>query len=375
MQIHVSSPKDQCLCCSIYVLIIIHELFGCTTPQFFFVQADGICAGAETQATASGKFLFNTDNNQVTYNITIIDLTSELWFSHVHGPVEICETANQAGFVSGLPTALVMIGSYTLTEQQQVEMFDGKHFINVHTDDFPSGEVRGQIIADCNENSIADAIDIAKGNSADINGDGIPDECTSLNRYLPVEPGRIIEVPGLYALRVTVVDIDNHPEFNGLIRWLGPPDTIAENNLEFFQASLLVCEPQFVDWSNYNDMVYAYGVAFPSSMYEIHAVHESCADLNDPACYSAPQILPTAKWSDVIPPYASIETLQPDIGDVLALVQRWLSAPNLLKVQAQLCGPFISPPLGITIDDVLYAVNAWLGSPFPDRHVEIVDCP
>lgn len=344
----------------------------------FIVQADGICAFSGSPATASGKFIFNTDNNEVSYHVTIFDLTSDLMFSHVHGPVEECETANDGANVSGLPTALEMIGSYTLTEQQQVEMFAGKHFLNVHTFRFPSGEVRGQIIADCNENSIADAIDIGNGYSADINGDGIPDGCTSLNRYLPVEPGRITAEPGLYALRVTLVDIDNHPEFNGQVRWLGFPEKFPEfrNSPDFFQASLLACNPQFVDWSMYNDMVYAYGIeVLPGSLYEVHAVHESCADLNDPECYSAAQILPTAKWADVIHPYTSIETSQPDISDVLALVQRWLSAPNLLKVQAQLCETFIDPRNGITIDDVLYAVGAWLGSPFPEIRVVIKDCP
>lgn len=37
-------------------------------------------------------------------------------------------------------------GSATLTEQQAADLADGKFYVNVHTQAYPGGEIRGQVV-------------------------------------------------------------------------------------------------------------------------------------------------------------------------------------------------------------------------------------
>ena len=50
--------------------------------------------------------------------------------------------------VFGLSIGSPKIGSATLTAQQQQELSDGLFYVNIHTDDFVSGEISGEIEID-----------------------------------------------------------------------------------------------------------------------------------------------------------------------------------------------------------------------------------
>jgi hypothetical protein len=113
---------------------VIHE---------FTLAADGPCAGTPSAATATGSFTLNTDTGNVDWEMTLSGISGETG-KHVHAPYDSCETMGGVILVF-LPVGNDVSGSYVLTPQEQQDMLDGKHWINIHTAQYTGGEIRGLI--------------------------------------------------------------------------------------------------------------------------------------------------------------------------------------------------------------------------------------
>lgn len=94
-------------------------------------------------ATGSGVFSFDTDTNLLDWNITFSGLTTNEVAAHIHGPAAVGENAGiQIPLSSGSPK----IGSATLDNTQEADLLAGLYYVNIHTVNYPGGEIRGQII-------------------------------------------------------------------------------------------------------------------------------------------------------------------------------------------------------------------------------------
>lgn len=92
--------------------------------------------------------------------------------------------------------------------------------------------------ADCNANGILDQCDIDRGESADGNGNTIPDECETKNRYVTFSPNIVYDGNAALtpvAFRVELVNNFFTPGATGVVGWVGAPsyqcDGGARNNL------------------------------------------------------------------------------------------------------------------------------------------------
>jgi len=241
--------------------------------------------------------------------------------------------------------------------------------------------------ADCNLNGILDDCDIMEGTSADVDDNCIPDECNQtpapLEEDFPVRKNRFIALTPVNAgcgtaIRVTLRSL-YHPgpsqeglpdfsAFEGEVRWVGPPTEYLEGagGSPVFTASTLQCDPYFGDWNRVSVLNIFGREIIPSSIYDVQVVGDDCLDLNDPNCYSAPLDIKTGRWGDVtFPLYVEGGASQPDLADVLALVDKWLGTLNPLKVQAKLQPSLPNPSIAVSISDILSAVDAWLGTAYP----------
>ena len=82
--------------------------------------------------------------NSLNYTITWMDLTSDVNNMHFHvAPVGV-----SGGVDLGIPSpwSSPQVGSATLTDTQETNLLSGNWYVNVHTLDFPGGEIRGQVI-------------------------------------------------------------------------------------------------------------------------------------------------------------------------------------------------------------------------------------
>ena len=99
-------------------------------------------------STATGSALLNIDNVTRVFSLTgnYAGLTSAANVSHIHGPAglefsapPIIDLANTGGTTGTLSAS----GTYTVA--QFADLQAGLHYVNVHSGQFPGGEIRGQL--------------------------------------------------------------------------------------------------------------------------------------------------------------------------------------------------------------------------------------
>ena len=100
-------------------------------------------------ATGFGTVLLNAAQTQITVNESWSGLTGPATASHIHGPAGPGVIANVVFPFSGVPSATsgsIPQQTFTITAAQVSTLFAGQYYMNVHTGNFPGGEIRGQLI-------------------------------------------------------------------------------------------------------------------------------------------------------------------------------------------------------------------------------------
>src|SRR5262245_59448618 len=99
-------------------------------------------ANAST-ATGSGTLVMDTVANTLSYNITFSGLLAPQTAGHIHGfAMPGVATGVLHGFASlGSP----VIGVWNFTEAQEANIIAGLTYVNIHSQMWPGGEIRGQV--------------------------------------------------------------------------------------------------------------------------------------------------------------------------------------------------------------------------------------
>jgi hypothetical protein len=99
-----------------------------------------------TQTTGTGTVtvMFNPMTKQLTWNGTYSGLTGPATGAHFQGPAEPGKNAGIA--VTITPATSPFKGSATLTDAQCVQLMAGRWYVNIYTDAYKGGELRGQIV-------------------------------------------------------------------------------------------------------------------------------------------------------------------------------------------------------------------------------------
>lgn len=96
-------------------------------------------------ASGSASCVVDTDANTLSYNITFSGLVAAQTAAHFHG---FAAPGVNAGVLHGLTLGSPVIGVWNYTEAQEANILAGLTYINVHTQAFPGGEIRGQVTQD-----------------------------------------------------------------------------------------------------------------------------------------------------------------------------------------------------------------------------------
>jgi hypothetical protein len=120
-----------------------------------------------TSPNGTGVFTatLDTSTNVFTYDITFSGLTSNVTLGHIHGPATTTQSVGVILNFATLPGATFTLsatsgtahGSTILNAANQLTatvngdslrklLFAGLTYANIHTTNFPAGEIRGQII-------------------------------------------------------------------------------------------------------------------------------------------------------------------------------------------------------------------------------------
>ena len=99
-----------------------------------------------TAATGYARFLVDESTGNCSFTVVFNNLTSAQSGAHVHAPAAIGATVGVAinlGTIGG--TSGTITGNCTITPAQLTQMRAHLGYVNVHSGNFPNGEIRGQL--------------------------------------------------------------------------------------------------------------------------------------------------------------------------------------------------------------------------------------
>ena len=97
-------------------------------------------------ATGTADMKLDTATHKLTYTVTYAGLTGPAAAGHLHGPADMGKNAGVLVPFKG-SLASPIKGTVTLTAAQQADVLAGKSYVNIHTAQYPGGEIRGQVVA------------------------------------------------------------------------------------------------------------------------------------------------------------------------------------------------------------------------------------
>ncbi len=107
------------------------------------VTATGGQGGINLPGIAYGTVVLDTSNNFLTWDIAIKDLSSTQTAAHLH--TDSMGGAVEVDLGGGNP----LTGMAPLTAAQAADLIGGHWFVNIHSTNFPSGEISGQVDEIC----------------------------------------------------------------------------------------------------------------------------------------------------------------------------------------------------------------------------------
>ena len=119
-------------------------------PVSFTVPLSGAQQVPPVQTSGSGTadLTYDPATRAVTWSLTYSGLSSPATMAHFHGPADSGKNAGVLVWLTkrGAPVSSPVTGSATLTPAQAQEFMAGQMYINVHTQEHPAGEIRGQVM-------------------------------------------------------------------------------------------------------------------------------------------------------------------------------------------------------------------------------------
>ncbi len=123
------------------------EIRGQIYPVQFGVALNGGNEVPSTTSAGTGNGVLTVLNNVLSYNIGFTNLLSPATAAHLHGPGTPEENAGVLiPFSAPAAASGTISGTAALTTQQLLDIVSGLTYANIHTTNYPGGEIRGQVL-------------------------------------------------------------------------------------------------------------------------------------------------------------------------------------------------------------------------------------
>ena len=96
----------------------------------------------DSPARGMGIFALDRANNTLLFWINYSGLEGARTGAHIHGPAMAGENAP---VMISLPVGKPITGSAYVTDEQETALMSGLAYVNIHSDEYPNGEIRGQL--------------------------------------------------------------------------------------------------------------------------------------------------------------------------------------------------------------------------------------
>ncbi len=119
---------------------------------------------SQTAGTGTVTAIYDSDTKRLSWAGSYSGLSGAATAAHIHGPAPAGTNARLVFWISDninqcsqgecksssdtktQPLNSPFQGSATLTEPQAADLIAGMYYVNVHTDAYPRGEIRGQLV-------------------------------------------------------------------------------------------------------------------------------------------------------------------------------------------------------------------------------------
>ena len=112
-----------------------------SAETLFQATLNGVQAGTPSTATGSASLILNDAQTEVAYTITFSGLEGTEGAAHFHNAAP----GQNGPVLAGLPLGSPKVGVWNVSPGDVVELFAGRVYINVHTDVYATGEIRGDV--------------------------------------------------------------------------------------------------------------------------------------------------------------------------------------------------------------------------------------
>ena len=89
---------------------------------------------------------FDTTSKTLQWTITYGDLSGPPTMAHFHCPAPVGQNAKVQVAIDKAALASPIKGEAKLTDEQANELMGGQYYFNIHTEQNPTGEIRGQVM-------------------------------------------------------------------------------------------------------------------------------------------------------------------------------------------------------------------------------------
>ena len=117
-----------------------------SSTHYFVATLNGQQETPPNTSPATGQATFFLDANGVmSYNVTFSGLSATETGSHLH----VAPPGVAGPIIQPLPLGNPKVGSFTWNPAYTGDLLAGNVYVNIHSTNFPGGEIRGQLIAVC----------------------------------------------------------------------------------------------------------------------------------------------------------------------------------------------------------------------------------
>lgn len=136
--------KKSLLITSIAAISILASSAAFAEVMTFKATLDGKSASppVDTKATGTADIKVDTEAKTITWTVKSADLSGPPTAAHFHGPAD--PGANAAPEID--ISKAIDSGTAPVTDAQLADIQAGKVYLNIHTEKYPDGEIRGQVM-------------------------------------------------------------------------------------------------------------------------------------------------------------------------------------------------------------------------------------
>jgi len=97
-----------------------------------------------SSGSGQAELQWNRTSNVLSWKVTYTGLSGPVTAAHIHGPAPMGANAGVVvPFMTGASNTIT--GQTNLTTAQAADLASGRWYVNIHTAQFPGGEIRGQL--------------------------------------------------------------------------------------------------------------------------------------------------------------------------------------------------------------------------------------